>query len=93
MSKSSCARLKHYARPYGEGTVSLARAARDAGVCLWEMMDLVRSRKVPAQYVQAARYPIHKQAIDTVGVGLRGWGSHTFAAWVWGLNAQPHGIR
>ena len=42
------------------------------------------------RFVQAARYPIHKQAIDVVGEGLRGWGSHTFAAWVWGLNAQEY---
>ena len=35
------------------------------------------------RFVQAARYPIHKQATDTLGVGLRGWGSHTFATWVW----------
>ncbi len=42
------------------------------------------------RFVQAARYPIHKQAIDILGVGLRGWGSHTFAAWVWGLNAQEY---
>ena len=43
-------KLKHYARQYGEGKVTLARAARDAGVSLWEMMDYARSRKVPAQY-------------------------------------------
>ncbi len=42
------------------------------------------------RFVQAARYPIHKQAIDVLGEGLRGWGSHTFAAWVWGLNAQEY---
>ena len=42
------------------------------------------------RFVQAARYPIHKQAVDVIGVGLRGWGSHTFAAWVWGLNAQEY---
>ena len=42
------------------------------------------------RFVQAARYPIHKQAIDVIGEGLRGWGSHTFAAWVWGLNAQEY---
>ncbi len=42
------------------------------------------------RYVQAARYPIHKQAIDIVGEGLRGWGSHTFAAWVWGLTTQEY---
>ncbi|MCY4558458.1 MAG: UPF0175 family protein [Chloroflexi bacterium] len=43
-------KLEHYARQYGEGKVTLARAARDAGVSLWEMMDYARSRKVPAQY-------------------------------------------
>ena len=50
MTKSSGALLKHYARLYGEGKVTLVRAARDAGVSLWEMMDYARSRKVPAQY-------------------------------------------
>ncbi len=42
------------------------------------------------RYVQAARYPIHKQAIDVLGEGLRGWGSHTFASWVWGLTTQEY---
>lgn len=42
------------------------------------------------RFVQAARYPIHRQAVDVVGEGLRGWGSHTFAAWVWGLDAQEY---
>ncbi len=43
-------KLKHYARQYGDGKVTLARAACDAGVSLWEMMDYSRARKVPAQY-------------------------------------------
>lgn len=43
-------KLKHYARQYGEGKVTLARAARDAGVSLWEMTDYARVRKVPVQY-------------------------------------------
>ena len=47
---SSLTELKHYARQYGEGKVTLARAASDAGVSLWEMMDYARARKVPAQY-------------------------------------------
>ena len=42
------------------------------------------------RFVQAARYPIHKQATDTLGVGLRGWGSHTYAAWVWGLSVLEY---
>ncbi|HXV64805.1 MAG TPA: UPF0175 family protein [Vicinamibacteria bacterium] len=43
-------KLEHYARSYGENKISLARAAHEAGVSLWEMMDYVRGRKVPAQY-------------------------------------------
>lgn len=43
-------KLEHYVRLYGDGKLTLARAARDAGVSLWEMMDYARVRKVPAQY-------------------------------------------
>ncbi len=43
-------KLEHYARLYGDGKVTLARAARDAGVSLWEMMDYARIRKTPVQY-------------------------------------------
>ena len=55
-------------------------------------VHLARARDAEGvkRFVQAARYPIHKQAVDVVGEGLRGWGSHTFAAWVWGLNAQEY---
>src|SRR5437016_3863844 len=45
-------KLDHYARMYGDGKVSLARAAREAGVSLWEMMDYTRHRKIAAQYDQ-----------------------------------------
>ena len=41
---------EYYARQYGDGCMTLARAARDAGVSLWEMMDYVRQRKIAAQY-------------------------------------------
>jgi predicted HTH domain antitoxin len=41
---------ERYARLYGEGKMSLARAAREAGVSLWEMMDYVRQGKITAQY-------------------------------------------
>ncbi len=43
-------KLEHYSRLYGDGKVTLARAARDAGVSLWEMMDYARTRKTPVQY-------------------------------------------
>ncbi len=43
-------KLDYYATQYGEGRLSLARAARDAGVSLWEMMSHARARRIPAQY-------------------------------------------
>lgn len=43
-------KLKHYARLYGDGKLTLARAARDAGVSLWEMVDYARARSISAQY-------------------------------------------
>jgi len=43
-------KLEHYARLYGDGRMTLAKAAHSAGVSLWEMMDYARSRKKPAQY-------------------------------------------
>ena len=42
--------LEHYVRQYGDGKLTLARAAHEAGVSLWEMMDYARARKVPVQY-------------------------------------------
>ena len=43
-------KLEHYARLYGDGKLTLARAARNAGVSVWEMMDYTMSRKIAAQY-------------------------------------------
>lgn len=43
-------KLEHYARQYGDGKLTLARAARETGVSLWEMMEYARARKVVAQY-------------------------------------------
>jgi predicted HTH domain antitoxin len=43
-------KLEHYARLYGEGKISLARAAEQAGVSLWEMMDYAKSRRIPSRY-------------------------------------------
>lgn len=55
-------------------------------------VHLARARDPEAvkRYVQAARYPIHKQAVDIVGEGLRGWGSQKFAAWVWGISSREY---
>jgi predicted HTH domain antitoxin len=43
-------KLDHYSRLYGIGKLTLARAARGAGVSLWEMMDYVKTKKITAQY-------------------------------------------
>ena len=43
-------KLEHFARQYGAGKLSLARAAREAGVSLWEFQAFVRAQKIPAQY-------------------------------------------
>lgn len=55
-------------------------------------VHLVRARNADAvkKFVQAGRYPIHKQKIEVLGEGIRGWGSHKFAAWVWGLNEEEY---
>ncbi len=55
-------------------------------------IHLARARDPQAvkKFVQAARYPVHKQAIDEIGEGIRGWGSHKFAAWVWGLDEEEY---
>jgi len=55
-------------------------------------IHLARGRNPEAvrEYVRAARYPIHKQAVDELGVGIRGWGSHKFAAWVWGVDEMEY---
>lgn len=43
-------KLDHYSHLYGSGKLTLALAAREAGVSLWEMMDYVKTRKITAQY-------------------------------------------
>jgi len=43
-------KLDHYSRLYGSGKLTIARAAREARVSVWEMMDYVKSKKITAQY-------------------------------------------
>ncbi len=43
-------KLDHSSRLYSSGKLTLARAAREAGVSLWEMMDYVKTKKITAQY-------------------------------------------
>ena len=42
--------MDRYARLYGGGKLTLARAAREVGASPWEMMSHARSKKTPAQY-------------------------------------------
>ncbi len=55
-------------------------------------IHLARARDTEAvkRYVQAARYPIHKQSVEVLGTGIRGWGSHIFPAWVWGIEKKEY---
>ena len=55
-------------------------------------VHLARARNPEAvkKFVQAARYSIHKQKVDVIGEGYRGWGSHKFAAWVWGVSQEEY---
>lgn len=43
-------KLEHYSGEYAQGRITLAKAAEEAGVSLWEMLDSVRQRRIPAQY-------------------------------------------
>jgi predicted HTH domain antitoxin len=43
-------KMEHFARQYGAGKLSLARAAHEAGVSLWEFQTYVRGQRIPAQY-------------------------------------------
>jgi len=41
---------EYAARLYAEGSITLERAAMDAGVSVREMMEYLKQRKIPAQY-------------------------------------------
>ena len=41
---------EYAARLYADGSVTLERAAMDAGVSVREMMEYLKAKKVPAQY-------------------------------------------
>ncbi len=43
-------KLDHFADEYAQGRVSMARAAQEAGVSIWQMMDYLRQNKVAVQY-------------------------------------------
>ncbi|MYC63394.1 MAG: hypothetical protein F4X16_11290 [Caldilineaceae bacterium SB0661_bin_34] len=60
--------LERYARQYGDGKLTMARAARDAGVSLWELMEYVRGRKVAVQYDLKDL----RQDLDTISKSVEG---------------------
>jgi 4-hydroxy-2-oxoheptanedioate aldolase len=55
-------------------------------------VHLCRAREPDAVriFVQASRYPHHKQAVEEIGEGLRGFGSHKFAARIWGVEEERY---
>jgi 4-hydroxy-2-oxoheptanedioate aldolase len=55
-------------------------------------LHLVRARSPEAvkAFVQSARYPIHAQDTAALGVGSRGFGSHTVPARIWGIDREDY---
>ena len=43
-------KLDYYSKEYAHGRITMARAAEEAEVPLWEMIDYARQQKIPAQY-------------------------------------------
>ena len=43
-------RLDSSIKLYSEGQISLWKASRIAGISLWKMMEIIRERKIDAQY-------------------------------------------
>ncbi|MBM3934437.1 MAG: hypothetical protein FJ319_09075 [SAR202 cluster bacterium] len=43
-------KLEHAAKLYRENVVTMSRAAFEAGVTIWEMMDYLHAKKIPMQY-------------------------------------------
>lgn len=43
-------KLQHFADAYAQGKGSASKAAADAGVSIWEMLEYLKKNKVPAQY-------------------------------------------
>ena len=43
-------KLEYYAGQYTAGLIGVAGAAAAAGVPVWQMMEYLRAKKVPAQY-------------------------------------------
>jgi len=49
-----------------------------------------RDPKAIKLFVEAARYPFQQIGKDILDEGVRGWGSHKFAAWVWGIDEKEY---
>ena len=43
-------RLKHALKSYQQGEITLMEAAEVAGVPLWEILEIVREKKIPMHY-------------------------------------------
>jgi len=65
-------KLDYYAKEYARGRITMSRAAEEAGVPLWEMLDYARKHKIPAQY--SIEDLEHDMQLD-LSAGKRGWKS------------------
>jgi 4-hydroxy-2-oxoheptanedioate aldolase len=55
-------------------------------------VHLCRARNLEAvrEFVRSARFPHHQQAVDELGEGLRGFGSHKTPAKIWGISEEEY---
>jgi predicted HTH domain antitoxin len=86
----------HYAQQYGEGRITLARAAQEAGISLWEMIDYLRQRKIAAQYdladfEQDAAMVLGESGVESASARLeRRMGPRAVSGDA--FYSQPHGV-
>ncbi len=80
-------KLDYYAKQYGQGKLSMARAARDAGVSIWEMHSYVRKPKSPPNMTMRNSSTISRRS-------TRDWGKRKemrkqFRGALWDLVPRP----
>ncbi|MBN2354620.1 hypothetical protein JXO59_00820 [candidate division KSB1 bacterium] len=63
---------------------ALAQGVHGLHLCRAQSPEAVRL------FVQAARYPFQRIGEEELDEGVRGWGSHKFAAYVWGIDEKEY---
>jgi len=57
-------KMEHSLELYTTGKITLLKAAKIAGVSLWEILDIVRERKIPLHYTTEDAERDIKTALD-----------------------------